>query len=138
MVLHLTQRRVESLPCSTRSSVVWPPAITLTSSSTTLSLTYAIHSHLPPCCSSDMPKMVPPQGLCTCCTCCPFPLLQQLFPREPISYSFIFFRSLLKYQLLASPCHHPLFPFPALFFSIKIHHLAYEIYWVLLFKEMYP
>lgn len=79
-----------------------------------------------------------PQGLCTCCTWCPFSLLQQSLSREPISYSFILLRSLLKYQLLASPSHHPPFLFTALFFSINNHHLAYQIHWVLLLKEMYP
>lgn len=43
------------------------------------------------------------QGLCTCCTCYSFTLLQQSFSREPITYSFIILRSLPKYQLSPSP-----------------------------------
>lgn len=131
MVLHLTQKKSWILTMNYKAlHGLASSHPTLTSSPTTLSLTYAIHSYLPPCWSSDMPKnMLLPQGLCTCCTCYSFTLLQQSFSREPISWSFIFLRSLPKYHLSVSPCHYPLSSYTALFFSIKKCHLALNILW---------
>lgn len=87
----------------------------LASSLTTLSLAYSTHLYLPPCCSSDMPNMLPPQGLCTFCSLS----FNSHSPESFISHAFIFFRSLIKCQLSASPFHHSLFSLPCLIFLHK-------------------
>lgn len=65
--------------------------------------------------------------------CLPFPPLQQPFSREPITLSFIFFKSLIEHQLPPSSFPLPSIPLPALFFSMKTTLLGILIFSVYLF-----
>lgn len=85
------------------------------------------HSYLPPCYSSDMPNKLPSGGLWPCYTCCSL-YFSSHSPETPYLMPSFFFRSLIKYQFWgwqASPCHHPLCPYPALFFLIKFYYPIY-------------